>query len=159
VQSFHWPRVLAWYCPSPSDFFACTNTFNSLPAPVYYDHQPQTMSEYQQFRASQLRALDVAARISSCLSVLGASFVIASFVSYRPLRKPVNRLVICISIANALSCLAYSWGRYGIKAGRESTLCQTQAFFITWFVMTDPLLVCHCDAYSTAKCIKADILV
>ncbi|EXJ73008.1 uncharacterized protein A1O5_04157 [Cladophialophora psammophila CBS 110553] len=100
------------------------------------------MSEYNQtFSADQLRAIDIAARVSSCLSISGSSFTIISFLSYPPLRKPVNRLAFSIAVANVFACLAYSWGIHPIKAGRDSAWCQTQAFFINWFVMTDPLLV------------------
>lgn len=100
------------------------------------------MSEYnKQFDPSQLRSLDTAARVSACLSLAGSSFTILSFISYPPLRKPVNRLAFSIAIANVFACLSYSWGRHPIAAGRNSAWCQTQGFFITWFVMTDPLLV------------------
>ncbi|KIW25016.1 uncharacterized protein PV07_10692 [Cladophialophora immunda] len=100
------------------------------------------MSEYNQtFSAHQLRAIDIAARVSSCLSISGSSFTIISFLSYPPLRKPVNRLAFSIAVANVFACSAYSWGIHPINAGRESAWCQTQAFFINWFVMTDPLLV------------------
>ncbi|OAP57981.1 hypothetical protein AYL99_07071 [Fonsecaea erecta] len=100
------------------------------------------MSEYNQgFSADQLRAIDIAARISSCLSISGSSFTIISFLSYPPLRKPVNRLAFSIAVANVFACSAYSWGIHPIKAGRNSAWCQTQGFFINWFVMTDPLLV------------------
>ncbi|KAI1611712.1 hypothetical protein EDD36DRAFT_466642 [Exophiala viscosa] len=100
------------------------------------------MTEYHKsFTPSQLRSLDVVARTSACLSLTGASFTIISFVSYPPLRKPVNRLAFSIAISNIFGCLAYSWGRHPINAGRNSAWCQTQGMFITWFVMTDPILV------------------
>jgi hypothetical protein len=100
------------------------------------------MSGYNQtFSYHQLQALDIAARVSSCLSLSGSSFTIISFLCYPPLQKPVNRLAFSIAIANIFGCLAYSWGRYPIRAGRNSAWCQTQGFFINWFVMTDPLLV------------------
>ncbi|EXJ63978.1 hypothetical protein A1O7_00313 [Cladophialophora yegresii CBS 114405] len=100
------------------------------------------MSGYNQtFSHDQYQALDIAARVSSCLSLSGSSFTIISFLSYPPLQKPVNRLAFSIAIANIFGCLAYSWGQYPIRAGRSSAWCQTQGFFIQWFVMTDPLLV------------------
>jgi hypothetical protein len=103
-----------------------------------------TMAEYDQiFSDSQLRTLDIVARVSSCLSLSGSSFTIISFLSYPPLRKPVNRLAFSIAVANIFACLAYSWGQFPIHAGRHSAWCQTQGFFINWFVMTDPLLVGH----------------
>lgn len=105
-------------------------------------HAHVPMTEYNRhFSPAQLRSLDVAARVSACLSLAGASFTIVSFLSHPPLRKPVNRLVFCIAVSNIFGCLAYSWGRHPIAAGRDSPWCQTQAMFITWFVMTDPLLV------------------
>lgn len=96
---------------------------------------------HKTFDSAQLRSLDIAARVSACFSLAGSSFTIISFISYPPLRKPVNRLAFSIAVANVFACLAYSWGRHPIEAGRNSAWCQTQGFFINWFVMTDPLLV------------------
>lgn len=100
------------------------------------------MTEYHKsFTAAQLQSLDIAARVTACLSLTGSSFTIISFLSYAPLRKPVNRLAFSIAVSNIFGCLAYSWGRHPIAAGRHSAWCQTQGLFITWFVMTDPILV------------------
>ena len=96
------------------------------------------------FSPGSLHRLDVAARVSACLSLVGSSWTMISYLCYRPLRKPVNRFSFCISISNTMACVAYSWGRYPVAAGRNSAFCQTQGFLITWFVMTDPLLVCNC---------------
>lgn len=98
------------------------------------------MSTQTTLTHSQLRSLDIAARVSACLSLTGTSFTLSSYLSYRPLRKPFNRLAFCIAIANAFGCLAYSWGIHPIYHGRNSAFCQTQGFFIEWFVMTDPFL-------------------
>ncbi|KIW16333.1 hypothetical protein PV08_06384 [Exophiala spinifera] len=100
------------------------------------------MTEYHKpFTAAELQSLDIVARVTACLSLAGSSFTIISFLSYAPLRKPVNRLAFSIAISNVFGCLAYSWGRHPVAAGRHSAWCQTQGLFITWFVMTDPLLV------------------
>lgn len=95
----------------------------------------------QLFSPSQFEQIDIAARSSACLSLAGTCFTLISYLAYPPLRKPFNRLAFCIAIANAFGCLAYSWARTPIHQGRNSALCQTQAFFIEWFVMTDPILV------------------
>ena len=93
------------------------------------------------FSRSELEAFDIAARVSACLSLSGTCFTLISYVAYPPLRKPFNRLAFCIAIANAFACLAYSWGIHPVRAGRNTAFCQTQGFFIEWFVMADPLLV------------------
>ena len=109
------------------------------------------MSDALQFDPKQLRMLDVAARVSASLSLLGSLVTIASFIVYPRIRKPVNQLALCLAIANAFSCLAYSWGRYPVAAGKSSAFCQTQGFLITWFVMTDPLLVSGQDPLRTSR--------
>lgn len=99
------------------------------------------MSGQSSFNQAQLDRLDIAARVSACLSLAGSAWTMISYIAYPPLRKPVNRFSFCISITNSLACIAYAWGRYPVDAGRDTAFCQTQGFFITWFVMTDPLLV------------------
>lgn len=99
------------------------------------------MSGQSSFSQAQLDRLDVAARVSACLSLAGSAWTMTSYIAYPPLRKPVNRFSFCISITNSLACVAYAWGRHPVNAGRNTAFCQAQGFFITWFVMTDPLLV------------------
>lgn len=99
------------------------------------------MVAHSSFTAAQIQSIDIVSRVSSCLSLAGTLFTVTSYTFYPALRKPFNRLAFCIAVANAFGCLAYSWGIHPISHGRTSAFCQTQAFFIQWFVMTDPLLV------------------
>lgn len=99
------------------------------------------MSRQSPFTQSQLQSIDIAARVSSCLSLSGTVFTLTSYTFCPALRKPFNRLAFCIAIANFFGCLAYSWGIHPIHDERTPVWCQTQGFFIEWFVMTDPLLV------------------
>lgn len=99
------------------------------------------MAPRTQLSAEQLRSLDIVTRVSACLSLAGTLFTLTSYLSYRALRKPFNRLAFFIAISNAGGCLAYTWGAHPLYHGRNSAFCQTQAFLIQWLVMADPLLV------------------
>lgn len=96
---------------------------------------------YSPLTYSQLQAIDIATRVSACLSICGALFTLSSYALHPPLRTPFNRLAVCIAFANLIICLGYSWGMYPLVRGGSSSWCQVQAFFIYCFAMSDPLLV------------------
>lgn len=99
------------------------------------------MAVHKQLSAEQLRSLDIVARVSACLSLVGTIFTLASYLSCRALRKPFNRLAFFVAVSNAFGAFAYTWGAHPLYHGRNSAFCQTQAFLIQWLVMADPLLV------------------
>lgn len=52
----------------------------------------------QSFTTSQLRSLETIERIASCFSLIGTTFVMATFMYSSAFRKPINRLVFYASI-------------------------------------------------------------
>jgi hypothetical protein len=82
------------------------------------------------FTHKELRGLEIAERVSSVLSVLGCFFVIATFISFKIFRKPINRLVFFATFGNLATNVATLISRSGILAGENSALCQFQAFII-----------------------------
>ena len=81
---------------------------------------------------SQLHALVTAERVSSVFSVVGACFIIATFLSDRSFRKPINRLVFFAAWGNLFANVATLISRSGIVLGVRTPLCQFQAFLIHW---------------------------
>ena len=80
----------------------------------------------------QFEVLDITERVSSTLSLIGTSFIILTFLTSRAFHKPINRLAFYAAFANILANVATLITRAGIRAGRDSALCQMQGFFIQW---------------------------
>ena len=83
---------------------------------------------------TQAHAIEVAERVSSVFSVLGAAFIIVTFLCDSRFRKPINRLVFYASWGNLFANVATLITREGIKMGVDGPLCQFQAFLIQWCV-------------------------
>jgi hypothetical protein len=83
--------------------------------------------------STQIHAIDVTEKVGSILSVLGAGFVIITFLSSSKFRKPINRLVFYASWGNILSNVATLIGVSAIKLGSTAPLCQFQGFMIQWY--------------------------
>lgn len=86
----------------------------------------------QSIPESEGRAIEIAERVSSIFSVVGAFFIIGTFLSDPRFRKPINRLVFYASWGNLFANVATLISRSGIKLGVTSPLCQFQAFLIQW---------------------------
>ncbi|KIX96264.1 uncharacterized protein Z520_08042 [Fonsecaea multimorphosa CBS 102226] len=99
--------------------------------------------------ASQDHALVATERVASVFSVLGAAFIIATFVSDSKFRKPINRLVFFAAWGNLFANVATLIARSGIKLGLTSPLCQFQGFLIHWFMPADALwtFAMACNVY------------
>lgn len=83
----------------------------------------------------QLAAITAAERATSILSVIGTTIVIATFLSSRAFRKPINRVVFYAAWANILTNVGTLISRSAIVAGAKGiTLCRFQAFIIQWYV-------------------------
>ncbi|KAL8990250.1 MAG: hypothetical protein Q9177_001058 [Variospora cf. flavescens] len=87
----------------------------------------------------ELVVLERTEKIASCFSLLGASFIILTFVLSPDFRKPVNRLIFYASWGNMLGNAATLISQSGIRAGQRSALCQFQAFLIQMFFIADAL--------------------
>lgn len=82
---------------------------------------------------SQIRSIDITEKVGSVLSVLGAAFVIVTFLSSSKFRKPINRLVFYASWGNIFSNVATLIGTSAIGLGPAAPLCQFQGFMIQWY--------------------------
>lgn len=85
---------------------------------------------------SQLFAISTTERVCSAVSLAATSITIVSFICSGSFRKPFNRLVFYASWGNIMANLATVISREGIHAGRDSPLCQFQAFLIQWWVQS-----------------------
>ncbi|KAL8662451.1 MAG: hypothetical protein Q9202_004694 [Teloschistes flavicans] len=94
----------------------------------------------QMLSAAQLHTLERAERVASIFSLLGASFIILTFILSKDFRKPVNRLIFYASWGNALGNMATLISQSGVKAGQSSFLCQFQGFLIQMFFIADAAL-------------------
>jgi hypothetical protein len=80
----------------------------------------------------QSSAVEIAERVSSVFSVIGALFIIFTFLCDSNFRKPINRLVFYASWGNLFATVATLITREGIRQGADGPLCQFQAFLIQW---------------------------
>lgn len=87
----------------------------------------------------QLTDLQVAERVASGLSLLGCAFILITYCSSSAFRKPIRSLIFCASFGNILSTVATLISRQGVMAGKNSVLCQLQAFFIQQWMPADSL--------------------
>ena len=84
--------------------------------------------------ASETRAFEIAEKVTSILSVVGAAFIVTTFLLNSKFRKPINRLVFYAAWGNLFANVATLISRSGIKLGITTPLCQFQAFLIQWYV-------------------------
>jgi hypothetical protein len=89
-------------------------------------------------RKHEDRAIEIAERVSSVFSVLGAFFIITTFIFNYRFRKPINRLVFYASWGNLFANVATLISRSGIKIGVDAPLCQFQGFLIQWHATLIP---------------------
>ncbi|KAL9579925.1 MAG: hypothetical protein Q9212_004810 [Teloschistes hypoglaucus] len=94
----------------------------------------------QLLSTAELHTLERAERVASIFSLLGASFIILTFILSNDFRKPVNRLIFYASWGNALGNMATLISQSGVRAGQDSALCQFQAFLIQMFFIADAAL-------------------
>ena len=83
---------------------------------------------------AQIQDIIITERVASVLSLVGAAFVLATFLLNDKFRKPINRLVFYATFGNILTNVATLISIDGIEAGTSSPLCQIQAFLIQWYV-------------------------
>lgn len=78
----------------------------------------------------ELHRLEVTERIASSFSLIGTSFILFTFLYSPAFRKPINRLIFYASWGNTLCNIATLISQSGVRAGRDSHLCQFQGFLI-----------------------------
>lgn len=99
----------------------------------------------------QLTAIEITERVSSVLSLLGTTFIIATFLSDNAFHRPINRLVFYAAWGNVVTNVATLIGVSGVHFGGKSPLCQFQAFIIQMFMPADALwtFAMACNVYLT----------
>ncbi|EKG13664.1 GPCR family 2-like protein [Macrophomina phaseolina MS6] len=81
-----------------------------------------------------MTAYEVVSRASSGISIVGAAFIVVTFLLFPTLRRPMNRLIFYASAGNIVLYIFYCIGTAGIPApGRGMALCRVQAFSIQTF--------------------------
>ncbi len=83
--------------------------------------------------SSQHHAIVTAERVASVLSVVGACFIITTFLSDSKFRKPINRLVFYAAWGNLFANVGTLIARSGIELGVRTPLCQFQGLLIHWY--------------------------
>lgn len=86
------------------------------------------------FSDSQLFAFQIAERTGAALSLVACASIFITYCSSAIFRKPIRRLIFYASFGNTLSAIGVSIGIAGVDAGKDSVLCQLQAFFIQQYV-------------------------
>ena len=81
---------------------------------------------------TQIDNIVIVERVSSILSLIGAAFVVLTFLLDDKFRKPINRLVFFATFGNVVTNIATLISTNGVEAGSGSSLCQFQAFLIQW---------------------------
>ncbi|KAH6704118.1 putative cAMP receptor-like protein [Leptodontidium sp. MPI-SDFR-AT-0119] len=88
---------------------------------------------------SQIHILVIIEKTSAVLSLIGTTLIITTFLSIKSFRKLSTTLIFYASFSNVLSNVAHLVGVAGIRAGRNSALCQVQAFLQQAFMPADVL--------------------
>jgi hypothetical protein len=89
--------------------------------------------------SEQLRALQIAERSASALSIVGILTIIVTYFSSRYFRNPIDRLILINAFYNALDITATMISLSGPAAGNGSALCQFQGFLMQMFPLADVL--------------------
>ncbi|MCJ1254764.1 hypothetical protein MMC24_002580 [Lignoscripta atroalba] len=84
-------------------------------------------------------AIETTERVASIFSLIGTTFIFFTFIISPALRKPINRLIFYASWGNTMYNVATLISQEGIKAGKNSPLCQIQGFLIQWCLPADAL--------------------
>lgn len=77
----------------------------------------------------QLRDFTVIERVCSVFSLLGCSFIIATFIWCSSFRKPITRLVFYASLGNVMTNVATLMARSYVESPLSAG-CQFQGFLI-----------------------------
>jgi hypothetical protein len=86
------------------------------------------------FTIDQISAMEITERVCSILSLLGAAFVIGTFMFDKSFHRPINRLVFYASWGNVMANIGTLISVSGIHLGIDGPLCQFQAFLVQWYV-------------------------
>jgi len=79
---------------------------------------------------AQLRAIEIAERAGSALSIVGILTIIGTFIISPSFRNPIHRLILINTLYNAFDITATMISLSGPRAGNGSSLCQFQGFLM-----------------------------
>ena len=82
------------------------------------------------FTESQENLLFITERVASVVSLVGAAFVVFTFMWSSRFRKPVNRLILWATLGNIMMNVGTLVSVNGMAAGFNTPLCHFQAFLI-----------------------------
>jgi hypothetical protein len=85
------------------------------------------------FSDRQMHAVEITEKVCSVFSLLGAAFIITTFLGDKSFHKPINRLIFFAAWGNTMSNVATLISTSGIRLGSNGCLCQFQAFLIQWY--------------------------
>jgi len=80
--------------------------------------------------ARQMYSLEAAERFASALSLVGAAFIITTFLLDPNFHRPINRLVFYACWGNLMANVGTLIATSGVQAGQDGALCQLQGFLI-----------------------------
>lgn len=80
----------------------------------------------------QIQALVLIERAGGSLSMIAVAILICTYVMFKKLRTTPNLFLVLAGIANVGAGVASVMGYDGLNQGKDSTLCQTQAFIFQW---------------------------
>lgn len=94
-----------------------------------------TSAAMMALQETEMHIVDVVERTSSALSLLGAAFIISTFLTNKGFHKPINRLVFYACWGNLMTNIATLISLSGPRTGVNGPLCQFQGFLIQMYVL------------------------
>jgi hypothetical protein len=82
--------------------------------------------------AEEVHVLVTIERTGGSLSMIAIAILISSYVFFKKLRNTPNLFLVLAAIANAGASVASVMGYDGLIQGKDSALCQAQAFIFQW---------------------------
>ncbi|KAI6785232.1 Cyclic AMP receptor-like protein A-like protein [Emericellopsis cladophorae] len=87
------------------------------------------------WQATTLTSLE---RTGGCISLVAVFLIFITYYLAPEVRNVQNRFIAFASVANVGASIASIIAMDGLNAGKESSLCQTQAFLFEMFMQSDP---------------------
>ncbi|CAF9931371.1 MAG: hypothetical protein GOMPHAMPRED_005902 [Gomphillus americanus] len=84
-----------------------------------------------------LQAIKITERVNSCISLLGISFILFTYIFYPAFKKPINRLIFFATWGNLGLVLASLISVDGYSSSTTGSLCKFQGFVVQMFLGVD----------------------
>ncbi|KAI1866464.1 hypothetical protein JX265_007765 [Neoarthrinium moseri] len=92
----------------------------------------------QTLTPGQIEIIVAFERAGASLSILALLLIFGAFAALKRLRTVPNTFIVFASFANLGASVACLMGYNGVQAGKETPLCQAQAFMFELFMQSDP---------------------